>query len=118
MKEGDIVLFPVSKGSIQLAIGKVISCGEDGRVQVQFFSTPAKTWTSVWVEVEKQIPSLCPDPEAPKDCIGNLISPGDSVYYLEKNVIYQGVVESIESRLWVVIGGKRIRNVSVYVVKG
>lgn len=53
--------------------------------------------------------------EAPKDCIGNLISPGDSVYYLEKSVIFSGTVDSIESRLWVIIEGKRIRNVSVYV---
>ena len=113
--KGDIVLFPVSKGSIQLAIGTVISCDDENRVQVQFFSTPAKTWTSVWVKVEKQTPTLCSDPEAPKDCIGNLISQGDSVYYLEKNVIYQGVIDYVESRLWVVIGGKRVRNVSVYV---
>ena len=114
MKIGDIVLFPVSSGSIQLTLGTVISYSED-KVRVQFFSTPAKTWTSVWVEVDKRTPTLCSDPEAPKDCIGNLISPGDTVYYLEKNTIYQGVVDSIESRLWVIIDGKRIRNVSVYV---
>jgi hypothetical protein len=115
MKKGDIVLFPVSKGSIQLTIGTVIFCDNEDRIQVQFFSTPAKTWTSVWVVVDKQTPILCPDPEAAKDCIGNLISPGDTVYYLEKNTIYQGIVDSIESRLWVIIEGKRIRNVSVYV---
>ena len=111
-----VVLFPTSKGSIQLTTGTVVSVSEDGsKIQVRCFSTPAKIWTSVWVEVEKKVPSLCPDPEAPKDCIGNLISPGDSVYYLEKNVIFSGTVDSIESRLWVIIGGKRIRNVSVYV---
>lgn len=114
MKEGDTVLFPVSKGSIQLAIGTVI-CINGNKIQVQFFSTPAKTWTSVWKEITRRTPTLCSDPESPKDCIGNLISPEDHVYYLEKNTIYQGTIDSIESRLWVIIDGKRIRNVSVYV---
>ena len=116
IEEGKLVLFPITRNSIYLTIGTVVSFdSENNRVRVKCISTPAQVWTYSWVFLDEATKKpICPDPDVAKDCIGNPISEGDSVYYLDKNHIYSGTIDKIVNRLWVIVDDKMIRNVSIY----
>lgn len=114
MNNDKYVVFQVSKGSIYLTLGTVLEIEAD-KIKVQNLSTPAYSWTSLWREIEepKKL-GLIDRLNKTLDCRGNVLEVGDAVIYLDELKLKDGVIEKIDSELWVDIDGKRFRNVSVY----
>lgn len=110
------VLFPITPGSDYLTIGTVLEKGED-KIKVQNISTPASTWTSLWREINEPKKLALEDRLGKAvDCIGRVIRVGDFCLYLHNKEILEGIVEEINSELWVTVDGIKIRNVSTYII--
>lgn len=114
--KNNYVLFPITPGSDYLTIGTVLEKGGD-KIKVQNISTPASTWTSLWREIsEPKKPALEDRLGKALDCIGRVINIGDSCFYLHNKEIKEGIIESVESELWVTVDSFKVRNVSTYII--